>query len=124
MRTKVLWGLAAAAAIVLAVLAYTGFPPVEDGTEGAIGAAKRYQAGQIAASDVKLGDQSAQQFMQSDLFDRIMKDESMRKALSDPALGKAWRITPARESDRYFDYCLEPYRPRRPWKTGARRACS
>ena len=59
MRTKVLWGLAAAAGIVLAVLAYTGFPPDTGGSEGAIGAAKRYQAGQIAASDVKLGDQAA-----------------------------------------------------------------
>ena len=84
MRTKVLWGLAAAAAIVLAVLAYTGFPPETGGSEGAIGAAKRYQAGQIAASDVKLGDQAAQEFLQSDLFDKLMKDESVRKALSDP----------------------------------------
>ena len=58
MRTKVLWGLAAAAAIVLAFFSVTGFPPSLGGTEGAIGAAKRYQAGQIAASDVKLGDQS------------------------------------------------------------------
>ena len=89
MRTKVLWGLAAAAAIVLAVFAYTGFPPDPAGSEGAIGAAKRYQAGQIAASDVKLGDQAAQDFLQSDLFDKLMKDESVRKALSDPALGKA-----------------------------------
>ena len=84
MRTKVLWGLAAAAAIVLAVLAYSGFPPELGGSEGAIGAAKRYQAGQIAASDVKLGDQAAQEFLQSDLFDKLMKDESVRKALSDP----------------------------------------
>ena len=78
MRTKVLWGLAAAAAIVLAVLAYTGFPPETGGSEGAIGAAKRYQAGQIAASDVKLGDQAAQEFLQSDLFDKLMKDECGR----------------------------------------------
>ena len=84
MRTKVLWGLAAAAAIVLAVLGYTGFPPEAGGSEGAIGAAKRYQAGQIAASDVKLGDQAAQEFLQSDLFDKLMKDESVRKALNDP----------------------------------------
>ncbi len=83
MRTKVLWGLAAAAGIVLAVLAYTGFPPESGGSEGAIGAAKRYQAGQIAASDVKLGDQAAQEFLQSDLFDKLMKDEAVAQALSD-----------------------------------------
>lgn len=86
MRTKVLWGLAAAAAIVLAFFSVTGFPPSLGGTEGAIGAAKRYQAGQIAASDVKLGDQAAQEFLQSDLFDKLMKDESVRKALSDPGI--------------------------------------
>jgi hypothetical protein len=83
MRTKVLWGLAAAAGIVLAALAYTGFPPESGGSEGAIGAAKRYQAGQIAASDVKLGDQAAQEFLQSDLFDKLMKDDATRKLLSD-----------------------------------------
>ena len=85
MRTKVLWGLAAAAGIVLAVLAYTGFPPETGGSEGAIGAAKRYQAGQIAASDVKLGDQAAQEFLQSDLFDKLMKDDAASaRLLSDP----------------------------------------
>ena len=83
MRTKVLWGLAAAAGIVLAVLAYTGFPPDSGGSEGAIGAAKRYQAGQIAASDVKLGDQAAQEFLQSDLFDKLVRDDNARKLLND-----------------------------------------
>ena len=83
MRTKVLWGLAAAAGIVLAVLAYTGFPPESGGSEGAIGAAKRYQAAQIAASDVKLGDQAAQEFLQSDLFDKLVRDDNARKLLND-----------------------------------------
>ncbi|RLB51473.1 MAG: hypothetical protein DRJ42_16765 [Deltaproteobacteria bacterium] len=27
-----------------------------------------------------------------------------------------FELAPATETDRYFDYCLEPYRPRRPWK--------
>jgi anti-sigma factor RsiW len=89
MRTKVLWGLAAAAAVVLSVFLVKGFPSAGEGTEGAIGAAKRYQAGQIAAADVKLGDPAAQEFLQSDLFDRLIKDDDVRKALSDPALGKA-----------------------------------
>jgi len=83
MRSRVLWGLAAVAAIVLAVFAVTGFPPSLVGTEGAIGAAKRYQAGQIAASDVKLGDQAAQQFLQSDVFDKILRDDATRKLFSD-----------------------------------------
>ncbi len=83
MRTRVLWGLAAAAAVVLAILAIKGFPPDLGGSEGAIGAAKRYQAGQIAASDVKLGDQAAQEFLQSDLFDKLLKDANARTLLSD-----------------------------------------
>ena len=83
MRSKVLWGLAAVAAIVLAVFAVKGFPPSLGGTEGAIGAAKRYQAEQIAASDVKLGDQGAQQFLQSDVFDKILRDDATRKLFSD-----------------------------------------
>ena len=92
MRTKVLWGLAAAAAIVLAVLAYTGFPPETGGSEGAIGAAKRYQAGQIAASDVKLGDQAAQEFLQSDLFDKPDEGRDGRRGAVEPApLPRRWR---------------------------------
>jgi hypothetical protein len=83
MRTKVLIGLAAAAAVVLAVFVVKGFPPGFDGTEGAIGAAKRYQAGQITASDVKLGDEATQQFLQSETFDRILKDDATRKLFSD-----------------------------------------
>jgi hypothetical protein len=83
MRSKVLWGLAAVAAIVLAVFAVKGFPPSLGGTEGAIGAAKRYQAGQIAASDVKLGDEAAQQFLQSDVFDKILRDDATRKLFGD-----------------------------------------
>lgn len=87
MRRKVLWGLAAAAGIVLAVVAYSGFPADGEGTEGAIGAAGRYQAG--TASDLTPGDQAAQDFLKSDLFHRIMKDESVRKALSDPVFIRA-----------------------------------
>src|SRR5688500_3743345 len=63
MGKKVMLGLAAAAAIVVAVMAAKGWPPSGAGTEGAIGAAKRHQAQQMSAADVKLGDQSAQEFL-------------------------------------------------------------
>ena len=56
MAKKALIGLAAAAALLIAVFATTGWPPTVPGTEGAIGAAKRHQAQQMSAQDVKLGD--------------------------------------------------------------------
>lgn len=83
MRKRLMWGLAAAAAIVLAYFAVNGFPKVDQGSEATIGAAKRYQAGQIDSKDVVLGDQSVQQFMQSDVFDRLVKDPAAVRALSD-----------------------------------------
>ncbi len=86
MSKKFMIGLSAAAAVVLGVFVIRGYPPIGSGTEGSIGAAKRYQAPQLAAGDVKLGDASAQEFLQSDVFDRLMKDETARKALSDPAM--------------------------------------
>lgn len=86
MTKKAMWGLAAAAAVILAVFVARGFPTVDRGTEGAIGAAKKYQAGQIASSDVKLGDTSAQEFLQSDTFARLLKDPDAVKALADPAI--------------------------------------
>jgi hypothetical protein len=97
---KAMWGLAAAAAIILAVfVARGGFPPV-DRTEGAIGAAKKYQAPQIAANDVKTGDASVQEFLQSDEFDRLLKDPealslvrnaTMRDMLTNPGFADAIR---------------------------------
>jgi anti-sigma factor RsiW len=80
MARKAMLGLAAAAAIVLGILAYRGFPPVK-GTEATIGAAKRAQAPQMTQGSVVLGDADAQAFIQSDVFDRLVKDPSTRKLL-------------------------------------------
>src|SRR2546427_2764408 len=86
MTRKGMWGLAAAAAILLVVFAVRGFPPVGRGTEGTVGAAKKYQAPQIAAKDVKLGDAEAQEFLQSEAFDRLLKDPQARSFLSNPSV--------------------------------------
>jgi anti-sigma factor RsiW len=80
MARKAMVGLAAAAAIVLGILAYRGFPPVK-GTEATIGAAKRAQAPQMTQGSVVLGDADAQAFVQSDVFDRLVKDPNTRKLL-------------------------------------------
>lgn len=83
---KILFGLAAAAAVVLAVITYYSNPPATVGTEATIGAAQRAQSPQINPSDVKLGDTSAQDVLQTETFDAIMKDESVRTALMDAEL--------------------------------------
>ena len=75
---KILFGLAAAAAIVLAVITYNSNPPATVGTEATIGAAQRAQTPQIAPKDVKLGDASAQDVLQTETFDAIMKNETPR----------------------------------------------
>ena len=71
MGRKVMWGLAAAAAVVLAILAVRGFPAVGSGTEATVVPAQRAQTTQLASNDVVLGDADAQAFLQSDAFDRV-----------------------------------------------------
>jgi len=80
---KILFGLAAAAAVVLAVITYSTNPPATEGTEATIGAAQRAQAPQIAAKDVALGDTSAQDVLQTELWDQLAKDEDLRNLLTD-----------------------------------------
>lgn len=82
MGKKVMWGLAAAAALTLIVMKFTGFPPMGDGTEGTVGAAKRYQAPQMAPGDVAVAPDEGQAFLQSETFDRLIKDENTRQMLS------------------------------------------
>lgn len=85
---QMIFGLAAAAAVVLAVITYTNYPPATEGTEATIGAAQRAQAPQIAAKDVGLGDTSAQDVLQTDTWDAIMKDEELRGLLQDSEFRK------------------------------------
>lgn len=80
---KMIFGLAAAAAVVLAVITYTSYPPATEGTEATIGAAQRAQTPQIASKDVGLADTSAQDLLQSEAWDAIMKDEDLRASLQD-----------------------------------------
>jgi hypothetical protein len=88
MARKTMIGLAAAAAVVLVTFSITGYPPIGQGTEGTIGQANRYQSAQpqLSASDVKLGETAVQEFLQSDVFDRLMKDENARKLLADSSV--------------------------------------
>ena len=68
---------------MLAVITYSTNPPATEGTEATIGAAQRAQAPQIAAKDVALGDTSAQDVLQTELWDQLAKDEDLRNLLTD-----------------------------------------
>jgi hypothetical protein len=89
MAKKVLWSVAAVAAVALVALRVAGYPPVEEGTEATIGAAQRYQAPQIAAADVKVDDQQFQSFLQSDLFRQLVNDKAAQEALKNENLQRA-----------------------------------
>jgi hypothetical protein len=82
---KVLVGVAAVAAVVLAVVWSLGFPSTSH-TEGAIGTAHRYQAGQIRRSDVTVSDPELNAFLQTDAFDRLAHDKQAVAALQNPAI--------------------------------------
>jgi len=89
MAKKVLWIVAATAALALITMRFVGYPPVEKGTEATIGAAQRYQAPQIASSDVKTQDAQLQAFLQSDLFRQLATDKVAQQALKNKDFQRA-----------------------------------
>jgi len=89
MAKKVLWILAAAAAVALVIMKFSGYPPVESGTEATIGAAQRYQSQQISTADVKTDDAQLQAFMQSDLFHKLATDKAAREAIQNKDFQRA-----------------------------------
>ena len=117
---RMIFGLAAAAAVVLAVITYTSYPPATEGTEATIGAAQRAQTPQIASKDVGLADTSAQDLLQSDTWDAIMRDEDLRASLQsaevremlqDVDLRKGLEDSGVREGLRQADF-LRAYKAR------------
>ena len=89
MAKKVLWIVAATAALALIAMRLVGYPPVGKGTEATIGAAQRYQSPQISSADVKTEDAQLQAFLQSDLFRQLTTDKTAREALKNKDLQKA-----------------------------------
>lgn len=74
--------VAIAVLVVAGVAGYavtTGLYPPKSGTEGAIGAASRYQSQQISDTDVSLQDAKVQAFLQSDTFHKIATNATFRK---------------------------------------------
>ena len=89
MAKKVLWIVAATAALALITMKLVGYPPVGKGTEATIGAAQRYQSPQISSADVKTEDAQLQAFLQSDLFRQLTTDKTAREALKNKEFQKA-----------------------------------
>jgi hypothetical protein len=89
MAKKVLWIVAATAALALIAMRLVGYPPVEKGTEATIGAAQRYQSPQISSADVKTQDAQLQAFLQSDVFRQLTTDKTARQALKNKDFQKA-----------------------------------
>ena len=81
MTRKIMLGLSGVAAVTIVTFAITGWPPLFGGVEGDVTQAKRYQAQQLAAKDVVLGDTVAHRFFQSETFDRLVKDDAARQLL-------------------------------------------
>jgi sulfur transfer complex TusBCD TusB component (DsrH family) len=77
---KVLWGVAGLAVVVILAVVYFNGRTVDQGAQGAIGAADRYRGAQPGSVDAKTG--NAQAFLQSDTFDKMMKSKEVRSLLA------------------------------------------
>ena len=79
-------------AVILGFVALRGFKVPPEGTEGAIGAANRYQTEQISAKDVKLQDAEIQAFLQSDTFHKLATNPEFRKLVMEKSFQDVARM--------------------------------
>ena len=86
---RILFAIAAVAIFAVGYFAVKGYPPVDKGAEGTIGAAQRYQSEQIKTGDVVLKDKELQEVLQSDAYNKLTKDPEARKAITSDAFKAA-----------------------------------
>ena len=79
-------GVIVAAAIVFG---FQNYPPQPKDAAGTIGAAQRYHEPQISAADVKVSQDELTTWIQSETFDRIVKDPKARKLFTDASVATA-----------------------------------
>ena len=89
MARRVLLGVAAVAVIVTGYFVIRGWPPAQEGTEGAIRPAERHREEQISNADVALKDPEIQDLMQTDFFHQLVTDKNFQKMVLD---GSAARV--------------------------------
>ena len=100
MSKRILIGVGIVAVAALGYFAIEGYPPVDEGAEGTVGAAKRYRSEQITRQDVQVETDQLQAFMQSEVFHKLMTDEAARKAISAPEVQAAFASAAGRALDR------------------------
>jgi hypothetical protein len=83
---KVLLGVGLLAALAIVYFAFEGYPPSNEGMEGAIGVAKRYRAEQINTEDVLLQDPEVQALLQSDTFYKLITDKEFQESVANEAI--------------------------------------
>src|SRR5262245_2545549 len=84
-RKWVFIGVGVVAAAALVVL-FQHYPPQPNDSAATIGAAQRYHSTQITGADVKVSQDELTTWIQSDTFDRIVKDPEARKLFTDAAV--------------------------------------
>jgi len=83
-------GLAALVLVALGVIFVTNKTSIETSDlQGTIGTAVKYSTDQIAAEDVQLSEDAVQEWMQSDVFDRLARDPQAQAALANDAFRDA-----------------------------------
>jgi hypothetical protein len=115
MAKKVLIGLIGVAAAGLLIAYISGGVPATTGTEGTIGAAQRYNAEQITKSDVKVENAALAGFMQSEVFEKLARQDGCGPGVAGSAAGARQRPDP-RHADSTLAQALASlaYRPGSP----------
>jgi hypothetical protein len=73
-------------AAVALVIGFQNYPPQPKDSTGTIGAAQRYHEPQITGADVKVSQDELTTWLQSDTFDRIVKDPEARRLFANEAV--------------------------------------
>ena len=72
-----------------AFLMFRGVPETDTNGEATIGAAKRHRAPQISEKYWCRDDAEMQEWMQGETFDLLLRDQKLRKVLTDGAIAQA-----------------------------------
>lgn len=115
LRGRVLWSMAVIAALAVGIGLYTGLPRAGNGTEGAMGLARREASAPASSALAEVERSSVEHFLQGDTFTRAKRNGQVRAlllnprfrtalssaefrtALADPGLSTAWHHPAVRQ---------------------------
>ena len=88
------------AAIVVGVIVVGRISPMHGASiMGTIVPAERYHSSQVSNADVQLGDTGVAQVMQTDMYERMVKDPEFRKQVANQAANQASNVASAMKTD-------------------------